>query len=68
MKVHEYSEESRQWVRDHALALEAHFYQDAGLYALSENFDGDQPLQGKGCIHQAWSVGMTLMALWQANT
>jgi len=68
MKVHEYSEESRQWVRDHALALEAHFYQDAGLYAISENFDGDQPLQGKGCIHQAWSVGMTLMALWQANT
>lgn len=68
LKVHGYSEEARQWVRDHSRTLEQHFYQDAGLHAISENFDGENPSQGKGCIHQAWSVGMTLLALWHANT
>ena len=67
LHLHKYSSESRKWVKDHSKKLEEHFYREDGLYALSENFDGGQPGAGKGCIHQAWSVGMTLLALAQAD-
>ena len=67
LHLHKYSVESREWVKAHAKKLEAHFYKEDGLYAISENFDGDHPGPGKGCIQQAWSVGMTLMALIQAD-
>lgn len=67
MKVHQDSPESTQWVQQHVQALKDHFYDHAGLYCISENFDGDHPLEGKGCIHQAWSIGMTLLALKRAK-
>lgn len=65
--VHKYSAESRKWVKSQASKLEDHFYNEDGLYGISENFDGNIPEQGKGCIQQAWSVGMTLLALLAAN-
>ncbi|WP_431160734.1 amylo-alpha-1,6-glucosidase [Flagellimonas beolgyonensis] len=37
--------------------LRTHFYGDGGLHCISEVFDGMHPVEGKGCIHQAWSVG-----------
>jgi predicted glycogen debranching enzyme len=40
-----------------------HFYENEGIYCLSEIFDGEEPHQGKGCIQQAWSVGMLLRGL-----
>ena len=67
LSVHKYSQESRRWVKEHVKKLEAHFYKEDGLYAISENFDGGTPQTGKGCIQQAWSVGMTLLALMQAD-
>ena len=67
LHVHKYSPESRKWVRQHAKKLEEHFYTEDGLYAMSENFDGNNPGHGKGCIQQAWSVGMTLKALLAAD-
>jgi predicted glycogen debranching enzyme len=67
LQVHKYSSEARKWVKDHVKKLENHFYHEDGLYALSENFDGDHPGPGRGCIQQAWSVGMTLKALIEAN-
>ena len=38
-------------------ALKDHFYHREGLHCFSEIFDGLEPNEGKGCIHQAWSVG-----------
>lgn len=37
--------------------LREHFYHHEGLHCISEVFDGLKPFEGKGCIHQAWSVG-----------
>jgi glycogen debranching enzyme len=68
LKVHGYSAKACHWVREHAKTLEHHFYQEDGLWAISENFDGSDPGPGKGCIQQAWSVGMTLLALLRAET
>ena len=67
LKVHQYSPESRQWVYKHVQSLKDHFYNEEGLYGISENFDGDHPSEGKGCIHQAWSIGMALLALKRAK-
>ena len=38
----------------------------AGLGSISEIFDGDPPMQPKGCIAQAWSVAEVLRA-WLAT-
>jgi predicted glycogen debranching enzyme len=67
LHVHHYSAESKKWVKAHARKLEEHFYHEDGLYAISENFDGEQPGPGKGCIQQAWSIGNTLLALLHAH-
>ena len=67
LRVHGFSAEAKTWVKQQSQKLEQHFYQEAGLNAISEVFDGELPSQGKGCIQQAWSVGMTLYALLQAD-
>ena len=36
--------------------LRQHFYKDNGIHCISEIFNGSTPQEGKGCIHQAWSV------------
>ena len=36
--------------------LREHFYTDNGIHCISEIFNGSDPQEGKGCIHQAWSV------------
>ena len=63
LKVHGYSKLAKVEIRKKARRLEQHFYSEAGLYAMSEIFDGGQPEAGKGCIQQAWSAGMTIKAL-----
>jgi predicted glycogen debranching enzyme len=40
--------------------LQQHFYNEDCFNAIAEIFDGLQPLAGKGCVQQAWSVGMLL--------
>jgi predicted glycogen debranching enzyme len=40
--------------------LQQHFYHEGCLNGIAEIFDGLQPLAGKGCVQQAWSVGMLL--------
>jgi predicted glycogen debranching enzyme len=67
LNMHKHSPEAQHWVRAEVSTLEHHFYNEDGLYAMSENFDGDHTGPGKGCIHQAWSVGMTLKALLLAD-
>tara|TARA_R110002051_G_scaffold104456_2_gene177123 strand:- start:4912 stop:6846 length:1935 start_codon:yes stop_codon:yes gene_type:complete len=48
-------ENKKKVVRELAL-LKDHFYNQQGIQCISEVFDGDDPKEGKGCIHQAWSV------------
>lgn len=67
LHVYRHSAEAKKWVREHVKKLEDHFYNEDGLYAISENFDGEHPEAGKGCIQQAWSVGMTMLALLNAS-
>jgi predicted glycogen debranching enzyme len=43
----------------------AYHLRTAGVGSISEIFDGDAPMQPKGCIAQAWSVAETLRA-WLA--
>ena len=42
--------------------ISSHFYQNSCIGGISEIFDALVPIQGKGCVHQAWSVGMLLKA------
>ena len=67
MRLNKHSSASRQWVKDHVKTLEQHFYTEEGIWSISEVFDGKNPGPGKGCIQQAWSVGMTLMALIESE-
>ncbi|MEO5906764.1 MAG: amylo-alpha-1,6-glucosidase, partial [Saprospiraceae bacterium] len=63
LAVHKYSDESKDFIRKRAEALKHHFYHEDGIHAISENFDGGSPRFGKGCIQQAWSVGMLLKVM-----
>jgi predicted glycogen debranching enzyme len=67
LSVHHYSPAAKKWVNKHVAMLRHHFYAEEGLHGISENFDGGQPKEGKGCIQQAWSIGMTLLALLKAG-
>lgn len=40
--------------------LQQHFYREGCLHGIAEIFDGLDPKEGKGCVQQAWSVGMLL--------
>jgi glycogen debranching enzyme len=40
----------------------AQHLQNAGLGTISEIFNGNAPIQPKGCIAQAWSVAEVLRA------
>ncbi|HLP90786.1 MAG TPA: amylo-alpha-1,6-glucosidase [Nostocaceae cyanobacterium] len=61
LRVYQNPEVARQF-----LAPMKHHLTDAGLGSISEIFNGDAPMQPKGCIAQAWSVGEVLRA-WLAT-
>jgi len=44
-------------------ALRHHFYEEDGIHGISEIFDGLKPGPGRGCVQQAWSIGM-LIKVW----
>lgn len=60
LRHQDFSVSACQAVWERAGALREHYYRRDGLYALSEIFDGGQPVAGRGCPQQAWSVGMLL--------
>ncbi len=47
---------NKKYVINELSGLKDHFYHNHGLHCISEIFDGLEPHNGKGCIHQAWSV------------
>ena len=61
LKMDQFSRESCKAVWDHSAQLRDHFYNEGCCHAIAEIYDGLNPLKGKGCVHQAWSVGNMLM-------
>ena len=56
LKVHSYSTESKVEVLRLLEPLKNHFYNKDCIHGISEIFDGLDPNEGRGCIHQAWSI------------
>lgn len=56
LKTQKYTNGAKKKVLNTLKPLQEHFYHRDGLHTISEIFDGDHPLEGRGCIHQAWSV------------
>jgi glycogen debranching enzyme len=48
--------ENKKKVLSELEPLKEHFYSYNGIHCISEIFNGTDPKEGKGCIHQAWSV------------
>jgi len=67
LNQNEYSPKSLKEVTAWIAPLENHFYNENGINAISEIFDGLDPKDGKGCIQQAWSVGMMIKLLKVMN-
>lgn len=61
LRMNKYSIESNKQVLEMMRGLQDHFYNSDCIHGISEIFDGGLPGPGKGCIHQAWSVGMLLL-------
>jgi glycogen debranching enzyme len=61
LKLNKYSAAAKEKVIEQMSGLKEHFYHSDGMHCISEIFDGEKPGPGKGCIHQAWSVGMMLL-------
>ena len=55
-KIYGTSEKNKKKVLSELEQLKEHFYFQNGIHCISEIFNGSEPMEGKGCIHQAWSV------------
>ncbi|MCM4153455.1 glycogen debranching protein [Arenibacter sp. N53] len=55
-KIYGTSLENKKKVLSQLEQLKQHFYFQNGIHCISEIFNGTEPAEGKGCIHQAWSV------------
>lgn len=55
-KIYGTSEGNKKKVLSELGPLKEHFYSYNGIHCISEIFNGSAPQEGKGCIHQAWSV------------
>lgn len=65
LKVNGYSQKACKTIQTKLQPLQKHFYDDNCLHGIAEIFDGANPNEGKGCIQQAWSIGMLLKVLWE---
>ncbi len=63
LKVNGWSDKSYKAVQKMIDPLKQHFYQDGCIQGISEVFDGQLPMTGKGTANQAWSVAAILKIL-----
>jgi predicted glycogen debranching enzyme len=63
LKVNDHSEEAKRYVEEQLSFLKDHFYNHECIHGISEVFDGLDPKEGKGCIHQAWSISNLLLLI-----
>lgn len=59
LKVHGYSAEAKAYVKEQLSALEPAL-REGCVGQLPEIYDGENPIESKGCFAQAWSVGEIL--------
>ena len=59
LKVNDYSEEAREYVKEQLSNIEAAL-REGCVGQLPEIYDGANPVSSKGCFAQAWSVGEIL--------
>ena len=67
LKAHNYSAKAKKEIRQYIAPLKQHFYQEDGIHAISEIFDGETPSAGRGTIQQAWSLSALLLTLAKMN-
>jgi predicted glycogen debranching enzyme len=67
LKVNHYSDEAKQECWKIIQGFSDHFYNNAGIHCISEIADGLNPHDGKGCIHQAWSISALIRTLSNAS-
>lgn len=67
LKIKGNTPQSKQDILSRMNGLKDHFYHADCLHAISEIFDGADPGPGRGCVQQAWSVGMLLLVLDKIN-
>ncbi len=60
LKQNDFSNKACKYIWEQSASLQHHFYSEGCAFAIAEIFDGLQPLTGKGCVQQAWSVSMLL--------
>ncbi len=63
LRVNHFSDETCAAINARLATFRDHFYRQDALLAVSEIFDGGVPGPGRGCVQQAWSVGMLLRVL-----
>jgi predicted glycogen debranching enzyme len=63
LKLHNWSDEAKKEVAAQLRPLKDHFYRNECIHGISEIFDGANPLKGKGCAQQAWSVSNLVLLL-----
>ena len=59
LRVHGYSEEAKAYVKEQLSGLEPAL-REGCVGQLPEIYDGEYPIESKGCFAQAWSVGEIL--------
>ncbi|MEO7310236.1 MAG: amylo-alpha-1,6-glucosidase [Chitinophagaceae bacterium] len=60
LKQNDFSSKACKYIWEQSIELRDHFYDAGCAFAIAEIFDGLQPITGKGCVQQAWSVAMLL--------
>lgn len=67
LRLNNFSDEAKRAVEDALQPLIRHFYEEQCLHGISEIFDGLDPREGKGCMHQAWSVANLIYLIMEGG-
>jgi glycogen debranching enzyme len=67
LKTNNHSAKAKKEVQNYLLDLKTHFYTQECIHGISEVFDGLDPKEGKGCMHQAWSVSNLILLMIKEN-
>ncbi|MEZ4959743.1 MAG: amylo-alpha-1,6-glucosidase [Saprospiraceae bacterium] len=63
LKQNGFSNKAKSEITEMMEPLRQHFYGESCIHGISEIFDGAEPKEGRGCMQQAWSIGMLLLVL-----
>ncbi len=67
LKVNGNNPKTKKLIEQQLTPLKEHFYTKECIHGISEVFDGLNPLEGKGCIHQAWSISNLILLILKAD-